>query len=63
MREGVILAAGVGSRLNGHGARGLKPLARVGGVPLLARAVRSLRVAGCGRVIIVVGYGGDAVAA
>ncbi len=55
---GVILAAGFGSRLRGVSDKTeLKPLTLVGGLPLLQRAVRSLEVAGCARVVVVVGHG------
>lgn len=61
---GVILAAGFGSRLKGvSSGSGLKPLTHVGGVPLLQRAARSLELAGCRRVVIVVGFGRDEVVA
>jgi len=56
-RTGVILAAGFGSRLAAVSERSLKPLTKVGGVPLIQRAVRSLERAGCRRVVIVVGFG------
>jgi len=49
---GVILAAGTGARLN----NACKPLTRVAGVALLERAVRTLRMAGVMRVIVVVGH-------
>jgi len=59
---GVILAAGFGSRLKGvSDATALKPLTLVGGLPLLQRAVHSLEVAGCERVVVVVGYGREEV--
>jgi len=59
---GVILAAGFGTRLRGvSDATELKPLTLVGGLPLLQRAVRSLEVAGCARVVVVVGHGRQAV--
>jgi len=59
---GVILAAGFGTRLRGVSSETeLKPLTLVGGVPLLQRSVRSLERAGCGRVVVVVGHGKDAV--
>lgn len=55
-RVGVVLAAGLGSRLAGsHGAPG-KPMVRVGGAPLLTRALGSLEVAGCSRAVIVLGH-------
>lgn len=55
---GIILAAGFGTRLRGvSDTTELKPLTLVGGLPLLQRAVRSLEVAGCKRVVVVVGHG------
>jgi 1L-myo-inositol 1-phosphate cytidylyltransferase len=63
-RTGVILAAGFGSRLAGHHRdTELKPLTPVAGRPLLLRTIRSLSCAGCPRVVIVVGHGGEEVAA
>lgn len=50
--ESVILAAGLGSRLNGGVP---KPLVEVGGRPLLAHALQQARAAGCGRVVVVLG--------
>ena len=52
---GVILAAGAGERMG----NGLKPLARVGGITLLERAVATLRAAGIERVVVVVGHAKD----
>ncbi|TNF29849.1 MAG: nucleotidyltransferase [Deltaproteobacteria bacterium] len=61
-RTGVILAAGFGSRLEGvSDETRLKPLTPVAGEPLLLRAIDSLAKAGCARVVVVVGHGGDAV--
>lgn len=57
MSAGVILAAGSGLRLEG----GPKPLARVGGITLLERAVLTLRQAGVKRIIVVIGHAKDAV--
>ncbi len=54
-RTGVVLAAGLGTRLANGSAR-LKPLTPVAGKPLIERTLRSLRTAGCGRVVIVLGY-------
>lgn len=55
---GVILAAGFGSRLAGTDNRtDLKPLTNVNGTPLIYRTIRSLEVAGCTRVVIVLGFG------
>jgi choline kinase len=50
------LAAGFGSRLRTEDDDALKPLTPVAGVPLLFRALRSLEVAGCERVTVVVGF-------
>jgi len=59
-RTGVILAAGFGSRLEGvSDETRLKPLTPVAGEPLLLRAIRSLSLAGCRRVVIVVGHGAE----
>jgi 1L-myo-inositol 1-phosphate cytidylyltransferase len=59
-RTGVILAAGFGSRLKGVSSTTfLKPLTSVAGTPLLVRAIRSLEVAGCARVVVVTGFGAD----
>ncbi|MCA9515893.1 MAG: NTP transferase domain-containing protein [Myxococcales bacterium] len=60
-RTGVILAAGFGSRLQDESGERLKPLTLVGGEPLLVRAVRSLGLAGCERVVIVIGHGASTV--
>ncbi len=53
----VILAAGEGSRLG----QPSKPLARVGGVSLLERAIVTVRSVGVTRVIVVVGHAKEAV--
>lgn len=63
-RTGVILAAGFGSRLAGvDESTRLKPLTPVAGVPLIQRTLRALERAGCGRIVIVVGFAGDEVKA
>lgn len=54
---GVILAAGEGTRLDG----GPKPLVRLAGCALVERAVATLRQAGVGRIIVVVGHAADEV--
>ncbi|MDX1739670.1 MAG: NTP transferase domain-containing protein [Rhodothermales bacterium] len=57
VRAGVILAAGLGSRLaEGRDDAILKPLTPVAGIPLIVRTLESLRVAGCTRAVIVLGY-------
>jgi 1L-myo-inositol 1-phosphate cytidylyltransferase len=58
-RRGVILAAGLGSRLREHDGGGLKPLTPVAGTPLIFRALRSLELAGCAKIAIVLGYRSD----
>ncbi|SMO33355.1 NTP transferase domain-containing protein [Gracilimonas mengyeensis] len=58
MSTGVILAAGFGSRLAGTDSdTDLKPLTTVNGTPLIYRTIRSLKVAGCDKVVIVLGFG------
>ncbi|KEO92221.1 nucleotidyl transferase [Erythrobacter longus] len=63
--DGLILAAGFGSRLRDLFAS--KPLAEVNGVTLLEIAVRQLASAGAGkdggRIVVVTGYQADAVEA
>lgn len=59
-RTGVVLAAGFGSRLEGVSDETvLKPLTPVAGVPLIQRTLRSLEIAGCDRIVIVLGHGAD----
>lgn len=63
-RTGVVLAAGFGSRLEGASdATVLKPLTPVAGVPLIQRTLRSLEVAGCERIVLVLGHGAGEVRA
>jgi 1L-myo-inositol 1-phosphate cytidylyltransferase / CDP-L-myo-inositol myo-inositolphosphotransferase len=59
----VVLAAGRSERLVGSTRGRSKALAHLGGVPLVERAVRALRDAGAERVVVVVGFQGDDVAA
>ena len=56
--KAIILAAGKGTRLNGHD---LKPkcLFEVGGQTLLARQLDSLREAGINEIVIVLGFEAD----
>jgi len=57
-RTGIILAAGFGSRLNGTVEEtSLKPLTPVAGIPLIFRVIKNLGIAGCNRVVIVLGHG------
>lgn len=57
-RKGLILAAGYGSRLDGHtSASSFKPLIPVLDKPLIIRTIDSLKKAGCDSIVIVLGYG------
>lgn len=58
MKTAIILAAGKGERLV-NGLTFPKPLKRVGGVPLIVRAIRNLERAGVDRVVVIVGYLSD----
>ncbi|WP_375428703.1 NTP transferase domain-containing protein [uncultured Sphingomonas sp.] len=55
----ILLAAGEGSRL--RGATPLKPLCPVAGRTLIDHALTGLGAAGIARVVVVTGYGADAV--
>ncbi len=57
----VILAAGEGSRLRASAP--YKPLCPVAGRPLIDHALDGLAAAGLSRVVVVLGYGEDAIAA
>jgi 1L-myo-inositol 1-phosphate cytidylyltransferase / CDP-L-myo-inositol myo-inositolphosphotransferase len=57
-----VLAAGRSERLSGITKGSSKALLPLGGIPLVERAVRTLRDAGVERVVVVVGYQGDEVA-
>ncbi len=60
-RRVVILAAGAGSRL--LDVEPLKPLAKVGGEPLIRHALHAMAAAGVERVTLVLGNSADAIAA
>jgi 1L-myo-inositol 1-phosphate cytidylyltransferase / CDP-L-myo-inositol myo-inositolphosphotransferase len=62
-RVGVILAAGRSERLSRLTRGGSKALLRIGGVSLVERAVKRLLRIGLHRVVVVVGYRGEKVAA
>ena len=53
----IVLAAGKGSRL--YPREPYKPLCRVGGKPLVDRAIDGLAAAGIGKAIVVTGYGAE----
>ena len=57
--KAVIIAAGMGSRLNGHGCGQPKPLVKVAGVGLLKRAILTAKRAGIIEFAIVIGHRGD----
>jgi choline kinase/phosphatidylglycerophosphate synthase len=62
-RVGVVLAAGRSERLRELTGDGSKALVRIGGLPLVERAVRTLLAAGVPRVLVVVGHDAGPVAA
>lgn len=56
-RKGIILAAGIGSRLNVLPQKQvIKPLAEVDDLSLLVRTICSLEIAECSQVVVVLGY-------
>lgn len=59
-RVAVILAAGKGTRMRSERP---KVLHEAGGRPLLGWVVEAARAAGCGRILVVVGHGAEAVRA
>ena len=63
VRVGVVLAAGRSTRLRGLTGGRSKLLLRLGGLPLIERAVQTLLASGIERVVVVVGHEGDAIAA
>src|SRR5262245_22140836 len=59
--QGIILAAGKGSRLNGTAADKPKCLVEVGGLTLIERQIRALERVGIDEITVVVGSGADRV--
>ncbi|MBI5487493.1 MAG: phosphocholine cytidylyltransferase family protein [Deltaproteobacteria bacterium] len=58
VRRGIILAAGLGSRLaDGSGVP--KPLVKVGGRPMIRHVLSAFRGAGLTEAVVVVGFQGD----
>ncbi len=55
-RTGVIIAAGLGLRLRTLSAGKAKPLLYVSGQPLIIRVINNLEIAGCRKIVIVLGY-------
>ena len=59
-RTGVILAAGLGTRLReGPTSNALKPLASVADTSLVIRTLNSLEIAGCSTIVVVLGFHAD----
>ncbi len=54
IERGGILAAGLGSRLKGHGLAIHKPAVEVAGVPLLERVIANFRAAGIRSLVVIV---------
>ncbi|MBR4531806.1 NTP transferase domain-containing protein [bacterium] len=59
IRQGVILASGLGSRLNSEGRNEPKPLMPVGGMALIERVITLMQSVGIEKIVVVVGYRGD----
>ena len=59
--EGVILAAGEGSRMNGRGSPEHKALRKLLGVPLIERGLLALRETGIKHFVVILGHAADAV--
>ena len=59
-RIAVVLAAGKGTRMKSDGP---KVLHRVGGRPMLEWVIEAARAGGCGKILVIVGYGGDEIRA
>ncbi len=57
--KAVVIAAGVGSRLNGSSGDRPKPLVEIAGLSLLKRTIVSAKSAGVTDFVIVVGYRGE----
>jgi len=59
IKQGVILASGLGSRFNSEGVKEPKLLLPVGGVPLIERIITLMQLAGIEKIVVVVGYRGS----
>ncbi len=57
--QGVVLAAGEGTRLRPRTADKPKPMVEVGGRPILSRVLDDLLALGVDELVVVVGYRGD----
>jgi 1L-myo-inositol 1-phosphate cytidylyltransferase len=59
IKQGVILASGLGSRLNSEGRNEPKPLMPVGGMALIERVITLMQSAGIEHIVVVLGYRSD----
>ncbi len=59
VKQGVILASGLGSRLNSKGKNEPKPLMPIGGTALIERVINLMYSAGIEKIVIILGYRGD----
>lgn len=59
IKQGVILASGLGSRLNSEGRNEPKPLMPVGGMALIERVITLMNSAGIEHIVVVLGYRSD----
>lgn len=59
IKQGIILASGLGSRLNSEGRNEPKPLMPIGGMALIERVITLMKLAGIEHIVIVLGYRGD----
>ena len=59
IKQGIILASGLGSRLNSKGRNEPKPLMPIGGMALIERVITLMKLAGIEHIVIVLGYRGD----
>jgi len=59
VKQGIILASGLGSRLNSEGRNEPKPLMPIGGMALIERVITLMKLAGIEHIVIVLGYRGD----
>jgi len=56
-RTGIILAAGIGSRLRSENQKqSIKPLTEVDNLTLLGHTIRSLEICSCDKIVIVLGW-------
>ena len=59
--DALVFAAGRGTRLRPYTDTTPKPLLDVGGQPILTRCLRAITAAGVDRIVLVVGYRGEAI--